>query len=225
MVTAAEASGLLNAVLAAFPALAPLPAPLRGLLAAGLTPVAVPAGQRAFADGDPCRAFLLVLSGSVRVQKVGESGREIVLYRVMPGQTCVLTTNCLLAGEDYGAEGITETPVTAAALSVSTFQALLAQSADFRRFVFASFATRIADLLALIEDVAFGRIDQRLHHALWQRQRQHGRSLLEVTHQDLAVELGTAREVISRRLKDFERQGWLRLSRGKIELLPPFPPP
>lgn len=178
---------------------------------------AIPAGTVMFRDGTECSSYVLVIEGSIRVQKVAENGREIVLYRVEAGQSCVLTTNCLIASSDYSAEGIAETDVKALVLPAPTFRALLAQSAVFRDFVFSAYATRISDLLMLIEEVAFGRIDVRL--GAWLRQHADAQGIVTATHQDMAIELGTAREVVSRQLKDFERRGWVMLHRGRLEIL------
>ncbi len=198
------------------PALNGLDETTRKRLVALAQPVTAPAGTRLFGEGSPCQSYLIVLSGQVRVQKVGENGREIVLYRVEAGETCVVTTACLMSQTDYDAEGIAETVITARALPMSGFKELLAQSAAFRDFVFRAYATRISTLLMLIEEVAFGRIEQRLAACLIGRA--HGKGELEATHQDLAFELGTAREVISRQLKEFERRGWVKLGRGQISL-------
>ena len=176
----------------------------------------VPAGAKVFETGAPCGAFLMVLHGSVRVQMIGETGREIVLYRVENGQSCILTTACLLSNEAYNAEAITETETTAIALPVSAFNQLLAQSAEFREAVFANYGQRISNLVLLVEEVAFGRIDVRL--AQFINQHHDGQNILKKTHQELAVELGTAREVISRQLKDFEKKSWIKLSRGQLEI-------
>lgn len=205
--------------IAAFPALAGLDSDARQVLRKAAQVVTVPAGTVVFQEGDACRNYLLVLDGSVRVQKVSEGGREIVLYRVDSGQSCVLTTSCLLTRSDYHAQGIAETEVRALTLSHSTFQDLLACSATFRQFVFSSYAVRLAELLMLIEEVAFGRIDMRLAQFLVERADKDG--ALKGTHQEFAVELGTAREVISRQLKDFERRGWLNLFRGRVEIKVP----
>ncbi|CAA6603614.1 cAMP-binding protein-catabolite gene activator and regulatory subunit of cAMP-dependent protein kinase (fragment) [Rhodospirillaceae bacterium LM-1] len=201
------------------PALNGLDEATRKRLVALSQPVTAPAGTRLFGEGSPCQSYLIVLSGQVRVQKVGENGREIVLYRVEAGETCVVTTACLMSQTDYDAEGIAETVITARALPMSGFKELLAQSAPFRDFVFRAYATRISTLLMLIEEVAFGRIEQRLAACLIGRA--HGKAELEATHQDLAFELGTAREVISRQLKEFERRGWVKLGRGQIALVKP----
>ncbi len=172
-----------------------------------------------FRDGDPCRSYLLVLRGSVRVQKVSESGKEIVLYRVESGQTCILTTSCLLADDDYLAEAITETEVEAIAIPTASFHDALSHSPEFRKFVFHSYGKRIATLMALVEALAFGRMDARLAHRLLDIKSTKGE--ISVTHHELAADLGTAREVISRLLKDLERHGWIKRHRGRIEILVP----
>lgn len=177
---------------------------------------ALPAGTPLFRGGDLSLNYLLVLDGQVRVQKVAESGREIVLYRVEPGQSCVLTTACLLSDIPYGAEGVAESDLTAVVIPSASFHRLMAASEVFRRFVFAAYSTRLSELLCLIEEVAFGRIDKRLAGFLVERCGDG--AILRATHQELAVELGTAREVISRQLKDFERRGWVELARGSLTL-------
>ncbi|MQX36575.1 Crp/Fnr family transcriptional regulator [Roseospira navarrensis] len=204
----------LDRLLAGFGPLGSLEPEARRLLEGGVRPAHIPAGAVVFRDGDRCESFSLVLAGRVRVQKVSEGGRQIVLYRVEPGQTCVLTTNALLAALPYGAEGIAETDVSAGVLPAGVFQGLVATSAVFRRFVFSAYATRIGDLLLLIDEVAFGRIDARLAQVLLTRADASG--IVVATHQDLAIELGTAREVISRQIKDFERRGWVSAARGQV---------
>lgn len=176
-------------------------------------------GNMLFRDGDGCSGYVLVISGSIRVQKIDSQGREIVLYRVEEGQSCMLTTICLMGSQEYPAEGIAETDVELLMLKVDNFEQAFAGSIGFRRFVMNSIGQRICDLMQLVEDVAFGRMDARLARLLLKRSR-HQVSL-DCTHQDLAFELGTAREVVSRLLKDFERKEWVSLSRGKISLCKP----
>jgi CRP/FNR family transcriptional regulator len=177
---------------------------------------ALPAGTRVFGEGSPCQAYLILLSGEVRVQKVAESGREIVLYRVLAGETCIVTTACLMSGVDYDAEGIAESDITAQILPESGFRELLGRSEAFRDFVFRAYGSRISSLLMLIDEVAFGRMDRRLAACLLARAK--GSGVVTATHQELAVELGSAREVVSRLLKEFERRGWVVLSRGSVGL-------
>lgn len=202
---------------ARFPALAGLNDPAWHAVVEESRVVHVPAGTVVFHDGDPCRHYLLVLDGSVRVQKTALSGREITLYRVESGQSCVLTTSCLLSGDAYPAEGITETEVTAVSIPIAAFERGLAGSRGFREFVFAAYGRRIANLIVLVEAIAFQRLDHRVAEHLVRRCGSHGE--LVTTHQAVAAELGTAREVVSRQLKEFERRGWIALQRGRIRLL------
>jgi len=178
----------------------------------------VPQGAVLFRDGDACGGYVMVMEGSVRVQKIDPEGREIVLYRVEPGQTCMLTTTCLLGSQAYPAEGVAESEVELAMLPADAFHVAMAASEAFRRFVFAAIGRRINDLMLLVEDVAFGRMDMRLARLLLKRSQKHG-AQLDCTHQKLAFELGTAREVVSRILKDFERRNLVELRRGEVEVL------
>lgn len=205
-----------------FPPLAGLDEPSRTLLQRMATTLTLPPGAIAFSPGQHCEAYVLVLAGCVRVHLVSETGREIVLYRVEGGETCILTTACLLADLAYGAEAITETEVSLALLPQSAFHELMARSATFRDFVFKAFGNRLADLLLVVEEVAFRRLDVRLARLLLQRQ--DADASVHLSHQELAVELGSVREVVSRQLKDFERRGWVALRRGRVELksLPPL---
>jgi CRP/FNR family transcriptional regulator len=178
--------------------------------------ISVPAGTVIFGPGRSPENLLLLLEGRVRVQQVSEAGREIVLYRVEAGQSCVLTTACMLAHEDYSAEGIAENDVRAVAIPRAVFDELVGQSVAFRNFVFTAYSRRITDLFQVIEDIAFQRIDIRLAQKLLDLER--GSGTIMATHQQLAAELGTAREVISRQLGEFQRRGWVAQSRGRIDL-------
>jgi len=179
-------------------------------------PMKVHAGKVIFSPGNAPDNLLFLIEGVVRVSQTSESGREIVLYRVEAGQSCVLTTACILTGEVYSAEGIAETDVTAIALPRSAFDDLIDTVPAFRNFVMAAYSRRIVDLMRVIDDVAFGRIDVRLADRLISLA--NGNDILRTTHQQLATELGTAREVVSRQLNDFQRRGWIAQSRGQIEL-------
>ena len=174
-------------------------------------------GTRIFGPGQSPESFLLLIDGTVRVQKVSEGGREIVLYRIHTGDSCALTTACLMGFEDYQAEGVAETELTAAAIPRSLFDDLIAKSPEFRRFVFSAFSARVTDLFRIIDDIAFSRMDIRIAHKLIELS--HGTKQLSLTQQQLASELGTAREVVSRMLAEFQRRGWIALTRGHIELI------
>lgn len=200
-----------------FPALAAIDDPAWLEALAEAQTLSLPAGMAVFREGDQCSNFLLVIDGAVRVQKLSESGREIVLYRVEEGQSCILTTACMLGGKQYSAEGYTETKVQAVALPHHAFQRALHGSHGFREFVFDVYAERVTELLLLIDAISFGRVDHRLATYLLEHADDNGS--LSLTHQELARELGTAREVVSRLLKEFERRGLVQLGRGRITLL------
>ena len=175
------------------------------------------AGTRIFGVGETPRHYLLLIAGCVRVQQVADNGREIVLYRVTAGESCALTTACLLGDEIYQAEAIVETDSVAVGIARTSFDELIASSAAFRRFVFGAFSTRIVDLLRVIEDLAFSRLDLRLAQKLLNLGAASGH--IALTHQQLAAELGTAREVISRQLQEFQRRGWIATTRGAVEIV------
>ncbi len=173
----------------------------------------VPAGTPMFGDGSPCRHFPLVLEGSIRVAKCSD-GRELQLYRVAPGESCVLTSGCLVGGRDYPATGVVERDARLVVLPKAVFDELMATHQPFRQFVFSLFAERLADLMALVEAVAFHKLDRRVAAALLGRGR-----VVELTHQQLADQLGSVREIVTRVLRSFADQGLVRLSRGAIEVL------
>ena len=214
-----DRTGWIAEIPALFPTLAKLDPEQAAHLGNAGRRVNVPRGTVLFRAGDRCHTFLMVLDGAVRVQMASETGREIVLYRVGRGETCIVTTACLLTDNPYSAEAVAETDIDAVALAAGPFHDLVARSAAFRDFVFASFGSRLTGMMMLIEEVAFGRVD--LRHARFLADRRDGMGGLDITHQALAVELGTAREVVSRQLKEFERRGFVALSRGRIQVLDP----
>ena len=176
-----------------------------------------PANKQVSAPGTRSELFILVLSGSIRVQVVTDSGREIVLYHVRPGDGCILTTSSLISGENFPAEGITDTSTEVLALSHSAFDKALDESAAFRRFVFSNLGQRLADVISRIEQLCSPSIDRHLAGLLVKLPTNSDNSVT-VTHQELAGNLGTAREVVSRHLKRFESNGWVLLGRGSIHI-------
>ncbi len=200
-----------------FPGLSRLDPPVKQLLTNRSTIITAPAGTTIFGPGKSPENMLFLLDGTVRVQQVSETGHEIVLYRIQAGQSCVLTTACLLSYEDYSAEGIAETQVQAAAVPRDVFDDLVARSKSFRTFVFAAFSKRITDLFRMIDEVAFQRLDVRVADRLIALSDDQDH--VATTHQKLSVELGTAREVISRQLQEFQRRGWIEQGRGSVNLI------
>lgn len=198
-----------------FPQLSKLDADAAARLAAQARPIAAPAGTILARPGEALPHFVLLTKGIVKVRGLSEGGREIVLYRVAAGETCVLSSAALLGHLSLGAELVAESDIAGFALPDSLFQELMATAQAFRQLIFATFGARLQEIVALLEDVAFRRIDARLATYLL---AQDSSRPLSVTHQDIAAELGTAREVVSRQLKEFERRAWVKLTRGQIEI-------
>jgi CRP/FNR family transcriptional regulator len=203
-------------LLARYPALRTLPAEELGrVLAEGMLRK-VPAGTVMFDEAQPCMGFPFVLEGEVTVSKSSEGGREITLYSVGAGDSCVLTSSCLIGDVAYDARGVVQRDATLFVLPRATFERLLASSTAFRRYVFGLFAERMSDLMQTVEAVAFKRMDQRLAALLVQRGPQ-----VNATHQQLADELGSVREIVSRLVRGFATQGLVRTGREQIEVLDP----
>jgi CRP/FNR family transcriptional regulator len=179
----------------------------------------IAAGPRIFGPGETPAGMLFLIEGTVRVHQQSENGRDIVLYRVTGGESCVMTTACLFTHHSYMAEGIAESDVTAAEVPRRTFEDLVSDSPEFRDFVLAAYSHRIVDLFQVIDNVVFGRVDLRIAERLIQLADENG--VASMTHQDMADELGTAREVVSRLLNEFRKRGWIEPGRGQVKLLDP----
>jgi CRP/FNR family transcriptional regulator len=211
MTAAAVASELLDL----YPALQGLEPREFARLLASAQMLELPAGTALFGAGAPCRQFPFVLQGSIRVAKVGD-GRELQLYRVGPGESCVLTSSCLVGASDYPASGVVAADVRLVILPRAAFDALMSSHAPFRQYVFSLFAERLAELMGLVEAVAFHKLDRRVAGALLGRGR-----VVPLTHQQLADEVGSVREIVTRVLRGFADAGWVQLARGSIEICNP----
>jgi CRP/FNR family transcriptional regulator len=198
-----------------YPMLASLPAALIDRVETLTRVMTVPAATVLFDERQPCQGFPLVLQGSIRVTKPAANGRELPLYRVLPGESCIISSSCLLGCTDYNARGVTETGTTLGLMPRPLFDELMAEPV-FRDFIFKLFSERIAELMQLVEEVAFRKLDQRLANLLLGRGR-----ILHTTHQQLADELGSVREMITRLLKGFADQGLVRLAREQVEIVDP----
>lgn len=178
-----------------------------------LGPLQVSAGTVLFSERAPCQGFPLVLEGEVRVTRSSGDGRQLELYRVLPGELCLVSSACLFRARPLSANGVATRPTRLLMVPPLVFQEWLG-TASFRAEVLGLFAERMADLTALVDAVAFKRLDQRLAGALLG----HGTEL-GVTHQALADQLGTVREMVTRLLRRFEREGWVALSRERIRIV------
>jgi len=196
-----------------YPVLREIPGADREDLLANASMMNIPAGTVIFDENQPCRGFPLLLSGSIRVIKAAPNGRELLLYHVMPGESCILTSSCLLGHTRYRARGIAEQAMEMVLLPASVFQALIGTQESFRSYVFHLFSDRLTDLMQLVSAVAFQKLDQRLAHLLASKP-----SPIRATHQALADELGSAREIVSRLLKVYAEHGWVKLGREQIEI-------
>jgi len=178
--------------------------------------ISLPEKNTVFHQGDACENYLVILHGRVKVFTRAENGREILLYRLSQGDSCVLTTSCLFGNKNYPAEGSTETDVIALAIPSARFNDALQQSITFREIVFSAFSSHLSELIELVEEVAFGKIDVRLAKLLLSQRDEN--NTITSTHQNIATELGSAREVISRQLKELETKGFIKINRGNIEI-------
>ena len=200
--------------LQSFPALLKLEPNARDILIKSARMVEAPVGTIGYREGGACGAYVMRLAGQSRVYKMSTSGREILLYRVAAGETCVITTTCLLGHSNYPASTIVEEPIRDVIIPAPAFNQLMIDSAVFRQFVMTNYGVLISDLIVLLDEVAFHSIDARLAKLLLDT----GSATLSRTHQLMADELGTAREVVSRQLKRFEQKGWVALGRGHVEI-------
>ena len=197
----------------AFPVLQRLEPELLDQVQKGGQEVQMPSGSWLFRLGDRCDGFGFVIDGSVKVGVSSESGRDMVLYRVRPGESCTVTVSCLVNNRPYPAEGIAEDELVAASIPRVLFNELVERSPVFRQFVLEIFGTRVSHLMELVNEVAFNKLDQRLASRLLELG-----PVVSMTHQEIAGELGTSREMVSRLLENFSDQGLVSLGRKRIEI-------
>lgn len=177
----------------------------------------IPAGSLVCSEGQICGALAMVLCGSVRVRKTAENGREITLYRIEPGDSCVLTASCIISGSLFPARAITESDTCAVMVPAPDVTRWLAASEAWRAFLFGLVSRRLTQVISTVEEVAFRRMDVRVARHLL-RLSDGSSGAVRVTHQEIASELGTSREVVSRILKDLEHDGLVGLGRGEVQL-------
>ena len=182
-----------------------------------VTHVRLPAGKRLFSEGDSAQSLALVVAGTVRVFKTGRTGREITLYRIGAGETCILSVNAILTQQPLPAAATVEEGVEAVTIAAGVLRDWVHRHELWRQFVFELISQRLLKVLNLVDDVVFSRMDARIASLLLDRSRVQ--NPLRITHQEIAAELGTSREVISRILEDLAGAGMVRSTRGRIEIL------
>jgi CRP/FNR family transcriptional regulator len=177
---------------------------------------AIPAGREIFVEGDRVDAIAILLSGVVRVYKIGETGREITLYRFGSGESCILSANAILSQEDFSAIALVEEDAEAVMIPSNTLRAWVSRYGFWREFVFKLLSQRLNSLMEIVDEVAFRRLDIRIASLLLKRSQ--SQESLSITHQEIAAELGSSREVVSRVLENLAKQNLIRLGRGSIEI-------
>lgn len=175
----------------------------------------LPANQFICMEGNKCSCIPLVLEGRARVYKLSEAGREITLYRVEPGESCIMTASCILSGVEFPAFAATETEVEAIVIPPEILKRWINQYEVWRQFLCGMLASRLSEVISVVEEVAFQRVDTRTAEYLLHAADTGG--AIKKTHQDIATDIGTSREVVSRILKEFEHKGWITLARGEIQ--------
>jgi len=178
-----------------------------------------PAGSLLYSESDKCDSFMLLIKGSLRVFKNASNGREITIYRVSSGEQCVLSLQSMLLEGNYFANAIAETELIFLTLNKTEFYRLLDASNEFQHYLLKYMSQNLHDIVTLVSDVTFKQVNVRLANNIKQLFKQSANGSIMITHNQLAKELGTTREVISRALKDLESQQCITLFRGKINLL------
>ncbi len=177
----------------------------------------IPAGHDVFLEGDHVEGIALLISGVVRVYKVGETGREITLYRFGNGSSCILTANAILSRNTFPAIATVEQNAEAVMIPADVFRDWVKRYDLWRDFVFDLLSQRLSTVMAVVDEVVFQRMDRRVATLLLKRGRIS--NPIRITHQEIASELGSSREVISRLLEDFIHEGSIQAERGSIEIL------
>jgi CRP/FNR family transcriptional regulator len=176
----------------------------------------IPTGHDVFLEGDSVDAIALLISGVVRVYKIGETGREITLYRFGHGESCILTANAILSQKSFPAIATVERDAEAVMIPADTFRDWVKRYDPWREFVFELLSDRLSMVMAVVDEVVFQRMDRRVATLLLNKSKiQHP---IRITHQEIASELGSSREVISRILEDFSQKGVIEVGRGTVEI-------
>jgi CRP/FNR family transcriptional regulator len=198
-----------------FPLFRQNPALLQDFAEAGQI-ITLPRGHQIYWQGDACQGIAFLLSGMIRVYKCSEGGREISLYEIVPGETCILNASCVIGRQGYPANAVTLADCTAMLLPADAFRRLMERHEPLRVFIYSLLGQRLAEIMELVEEVAFRRMDERLRDYLLEKSTD---GVLRATHQTISNDLGTSREVITRLLRDLENRGEVHVSRNEISLI------
>ena len=177
----------------------------------------IPQGKIITLEGDSCGYLSFVISGVVRVYKIGETGREITLYRLYEGDSCILTASCIVSNSTFPAISVAETDVEVFSIPSVLFSAWIKKYDVWQKFIFNLVSERLSDIISVVEEIAFRHIDVRIADRLSKLYEENGNPI-KITHQELASDIGSSREVVSRILKDFEEKQIVTISRGSIDI-------
>jgi len=178
----------------------------------------IPKGQFIAMEGENCNYLPIVKSGLVRVYKLSQNGQEMTLYRIKPGESCILTMSCLLTNEQFPAIAFTETESEIILIDAKSIKSWVNKYTVWRDYIFNYMSSIILKVLTLLENTTFNRTETRIIDFLLLNSDEKG-DQLTLTHQHIASEIGTSREVVSRILKELESQQIIKLSRGSISIL------
>ncbi len=178
----------------------------------------VPKGTVIFDEGSECNTLAVIITGKIRVYKLGESGKEITIYRIYEGESCILTISAILSNLTFPATAVAEEETEALILPADVFKELVNKDEAWRNYTFGLVNKRLANIITVVETVAFKRMDERIAEFLLKKSEAEPDGI-NITHQKIADELGTHREVISRILKEFEKLELIKLSRNRIEII------
>jgi CRP/FNR family transcriptional regulator len=198
-----------------FPQFRPHPELLRAFAEAGKQ-AELPRGHQIYWQGDACHGIAFLFAGAVRVYKCSVTGREISLYEIVPGETCILNASCIIGRQGYPANAVTLAACRTLLIPADTFRQLMSHHEPLRIFIYSLLGQRLAEIMELVEEVAFRRMDDRLRDYLLEKSAD---GILRATHQSIANDLGTSREVVTRLLRDLEQRGEVGVSRNEITLL------
>jgi CRP/FNR family transcriptional regulator, anaerobic regulatory protein len=179
----------------------------------------VPSGESLIDIGSYIKFMPLVLEGNIKVMREDDNGDEIFLYYLRPGQACVMTLNCCMANKPSEVSAIAVTDTSLIAVPVEVMDEWLRKYRSWQNFVLNSYSNRFNELLVTIDSIAFLQLDERLLKYLEEKSSVSGTRELNTTHQDIAYDLNSSREVISRLLKQLEKRGMIELGRNKVKLL------
>lgn len=166
-------------------------------------------------EGDSVTYFPILKSGTIRVYKVGSSGQEITLYRINPGESCILTISCLLAKNNFPAIAAVEKDSEVLLITATKLREWIKKYDVWAEYIYNYLSKVLMNVLKIIENISFKKMDVRIIEYLIENFKKKGK-ILQLTHQQIAHDIGTAREVVSRTLKDLEAQKNISQSRGKI---------